>query len=241
MPYEVIYSLEGALKIRRHPGRALTSKLHLQSSLQVHHEATELDLKGVLDEEEELRSTLLKLQRNLTNHIELMEDAWEKRYISVAIGYQLTIKNLRIELAVRFRDLNQKDMNVLEVIRTTHHKLSTIEFDIVRTEVRLCSMGDGSGEPFKPMNVKLDPEAANRPLTEEEKVTRDIKGISHRYQGDSNNPANESADIPEHENCSVWITNLPPDCTYRDLLEAANRPLTEEEKVVRDIKGISHR
>ncbi|KAK7702633.1 hypothetical protein SLS64_009596 [Diaporthe eres] len=138
MPYEVIYSLEGALKIRRHPGRALTSKLHLQSSLQVHHEATELDLKGVLDEEEELRSTLLKLQRNLTNHIELMEDAWEKRYISVAIGYQLTIKNLRIELAVRFRDLNQKDMNVLEVIRTTHHKLSTIEFDIVRTEVRLC-------------------------------------------------------------------------------------------------------
>ncbi|KAK7697882.1 hypothetical protein SLS64_013135 [Diaporthe eres] len=75
-------------------------------------------------------------------------------------------------------------------------------------------------ELFKPMNVKLDPEAANRPLTEEEKVTRDIKGISHRYQGDSNNPANESADIPEHENCSVWITNLPPDCTYRDLLAA---------------------
>ncbi|KAI7775124.1 hypothetical protein LA080_007357 [Diaporthe eres] len=75
-------------------------------------------------------------------------------------------------------------------------------------------------ELFKPMNAKLDPEAANRPLTEEEKVTRDIKGISHRYQGDSNNPANESADIPEHENCSVWITNLPPDCTYRDLLAA---------------------
>lgn len=75
-------------------------------------------------------------------------------------------------------------------------------------------------EPFKPMNAKLDPEAANRPLTEEEKITRDIKGISHKYQGDSNNPANESADIPEHENCSVWITNLPPDCTYRDLLMA---------------------
>ncbi|KAL2277576.1 hypothetical protein FJTKL_15327 [Diaporthe vaccinii] len=102
-------------------------------------------------------------------------------------------------------------------------------------------MGEGSGEPFKPMNVKLDPEAANRPLTEGEKVTRDIKVISHNYQGYSNNLASESADIPEHENCSVWITNLPPDCTYRDLLAAANRPLTEEEKITRDIKGISHR
>lgn len=78
----------------------------------------------------------------------------------------------------------------------------------------------GPRELFKPMNVKLDPEAATRPLTEEEKLVRDMKGISHRYQGDSNNPANESADIPERENCSVWITNLPPDCTYRDLLTA---------------------
>lgn len=75
-------------------------------------------------------------------------------------------------------------------------------------------------EPFKPMNAKLDPEAATRPLTEDEKALRDMKGISHQYQGDSNNPANESADIPEHDNCSVWITNLPPDCTYRDLLAA---------------------
>lgn len=74
--------------------------------------------------------------------------------------------------------------------------------------------------PFRPMNSKLDPEAASRPLTEEEKAHRDMKGISHKYQGDSNNPANESANIPEWENCSVWLTNLPPDCTYRDLLGA---------------------
>lgn len=74
--------------------------------------------------------------------------------------------------------------------------------------------------PFRPMNAKLDPEAASRPLTEEEKAHRDIKGISHKYQGDSNNPANESADVPEWENCSVWLTNLPPDCSYGDLLAA---------------------
>ncbi|KAI7774090.1 hypothetical protein LA080_009293 [Diaporthe eres] len=222
MPYEVIYPLEGALKIRRHPGRALTSKLHPERSLQVHHQTTEPDLKGFLEGEKELGNTLHKLQRTSTDHIKLMEDAWARRHISVAMGYQLTIKNLRIELAVRFRDLNQKAMNVLDKLTRS-------------------SMGEGSGEPFKPMNVKLDPEAANRPLTEGEKVTRDIKVISHNYQGYSNNLASESADIPEHENCSVWITNLPPDCTYRDLLAAANRPLTEEEKITRDIKGISHR
>ncbi|KAI7779617.1 hypothetical protein LA080_000641 [Diaporthe eres] len=109
----------------------------LLASLRLNHETTELDLNDFLNEEKDLRNTLNKLQRNLTNHIELMEDAWERRYISVAIGYQLTIKHLRIELAVRFRDLNQKVMALMEVIKTTHQKLSAIEFDIVRTEVRL--------------------------------------------------------------------------------------------------------
>lgn len=109
----------------------------LLATLRLNHETTELDLNDFMDEEKELRNTLQKLQQNLANHIEVMEDAWERRYISVAVGYQLTIKNLRIELAVRFRDLNQKAMNVLEVIKKTHEKLSAIEFDIVRTEVRL--------------------------------------------------------------------------------------------------------
>lgn len=74
--------------------------------------------------------------------------------------------------------------------------------------------------PFKPMNMKLDPDAAKRPLTEEEKRYRDEHGISHNYKGDSRNPSNESANIPDDENCSVWITLLPPDCTYKDLLGA---------------------
>lgn len=121
--------------------QALTAERGQQQSLlatlRLNHETTELDLNDLMDEEKELRNTLHKLQRNLTNHIELMEDAWEKRYISVAIGYQLTIKNLRIKLAVRFRDLNQKAMALMEVIKTAHEKLSTIEFDILRTEVRL--------------------------------------------------------------------------------------------------------
>lgn len=92
---------------------------------------------GFQGDEEELMSTLDKLQRSLTDHVELMEDAWTRRYISVAMGYQLTIKNLRIELAVRFRDMSQKAMALMEAIKTTHKKLSIIEFNIVRTEVRL--------------------------------------------------------------------------------------------------------
>jgi hypothetical protein len=70
------------------------------------------------------------------------------------------------------------------------------------------------------MNVKLDPEAANRPLTAADKAYRDERGISYNYKGDAKNPTNESADIPDEVNCSVWVTRLPPDCTYRDLLRA---------------------
>jgi hypothetical protein len=31
---------------------------------------------------------------------------------------------------------------------------------------------------------------------------------------------NKSANIPEHENCSLWLTRLPPNVTYTDLLAA---------------------
>lgn len=114
-----------------------TQQQSLLATLRLNHETAELDLNDFMHEEKELRNTLHKLQKNLADHIELMEDAWERRHISVALGYQLTIKNLRIEPAVRFRNMNQKAMALMEAIKTTHKKLSIIEFDIVRTEVRL--------------------------------------------------------------------------------------------------------
>lgn len=107
------------------------------ATLRLDHQTAELYLKGLMDEEEELRSTLEKLQTNLTGHIGVMEDAYARRYISVAMGYQLAIKHLRIELAVQFRNLNQKAMGLMGDIKETHKILSTIEFAIVRTEVRL--------------------------------------------------------------------------------------------------------
>lgn len=109
----------------------------LLASLRLDHETAKLDLKGFMDEEEELRNTLTNLQKNLADHIVLMENAWSRRYISVAVGLELTIKRLRIELAVRFRDINQRAKTLIDKIKTAHEKLSVIEFNIFRTEQRL--------------------------------------------------------------------------------------------------------
>lgn len=66
-----------------------------------------------------------------------MENAWPRRYISVAVDLELTIKRLGIELATRFRDINQKAKTLIDTIKTAHEKLSIIEFNIMRTEHRL--------------------------------------------------------------------------------------------------------
>lgn len=41
---------------------------------------------------------------------------------------------------------------------------------------------------------------------------------SANYRGDPTNPNNQSADIPEEDNTSVFIENLPPDATAREVL-----------------------
>ncbi|KAI0019884.1 hypothetical protein F4780DRAFT_792417 [Xylariomycetidae sp. FL0641] len=45
-------------------------------------------------------------------------------------------------------------------------------------------------------------------------------GMSDNYLGDHTRAENQSADIPDEENCSVWITNLPPGCDHAQLLGA---------------------
>lgn len=114
-----------------------TQQQSLLARLRLDHDAAEIDLKEFMDEEEELRNTLSKLQQNLAGYVRLKDDAWARRYISVAIGYELTIKSLRIELAIRLRDINQRAKSLMGAIEATHEKLSIIEFDTIRTEVRL--------------------------------------------------------------------------------------------------------
>ncbi|KAL9947133.1 hypothetical protein D7B24_009305 [Verticillium nonalfalfae] len=43
-------------------------------------------------------------------------------------------------------------------------------------------------------------------------------GISVKYRGDPSLPGNHSAAIPDAENCSFWIIDLPPDVTHNQLL-----------------------
>ncbi|OTA55096.1 hypothetical protein K449DRAFT_453149 [Hypoxylon sp. EC38] len=46
----------------------------------------------------------------------------------------------------------------------------------------------------------------------------EITGISQNYGGNIFLPANQSANIPEELSTSLWLTNLPPDCTHQLLL-----------------------
>lgn len=75
-------------------------------------------------------------------------------------------------------------------------------------------------EVFRPMNAVLNPDAHLQPLSPEEIAFRIDNGISLNYHGNQVNPRNISANIPDKENCAVWITNLPATCTIRDLLQA---------------------
>ncbi|KAI0891430.1 hypothetical protein F4806DRAFT_302536 [Annulohypoxylon nitens] len=45
-----------------------------------------------------------------------------------------------------------------------------------------------------------------------------VTGISANYGGNIFLPSNQSANIPEELSTSLWLTNLPPDCTHQLLL-----------------------
>ncbi|KAI0381404.1 hypothetical protein F5Y04DRAFT_288982 [Hypomontagnella monticulosa] len=45
-------------------------------------------------------------------------------------------------------------------------------------------------------------------------------GMSNNYAGNVYLPSNQSANIPERHSTSLWLTNLPPDCTHWRLLGA---------------------
>ncbi|XXH01437.1 hypothetical protein Hte_007797 [Hypoxylon texense] len=74
-----------------------------------------------------------------------------------------------------------------------------------------------NGGGFAPMNTwhfsALD---AGSEWSEQLKAT----GASPFYRGNPFLEANQSANIPPEENTALWLTNLPPTCTHRDLLGA---------------------
>ncbi|KAI1198894.1 hypothetical protein F5X97DRAFT_342220 [Nemania serpens] len=52
---------------------------------------------------------------------------------------------------------------------------------------------------------------------------------SSNYRGDLNNPRNQSANVPDSENCATWWTNLPAECTYETLFDS-----------IRGVGAVSH-
>ncbi|KAK4239506.1 hypothetical protein C8A03DRAFT_32457 [Achaetomium macrosporum] len=54
--------------------------------------------------------------------------------------------------------------------------------------------------------------------TAEEIANRIAAGVSPNYRGDYRLARNRPADISPNQNCSVWITGLPADVTYNQLL-----------------------
>ncbi len=81
---------------------------------------------------------------------------------------------------------------------------------------------DGQGRPrvepqvFHPMSLVENtiPDAVPEPTPRQ----RFDAGFSPHYRGNIEVEANRSADIPDSENCSLFITGLPPDTTVNQLL-----------------------
>lgn len=56
--------------------------------------------------------------------------------------------------------------------------------------------------------------------TAQEIARRVAAGVSPNYQGDYRLARNRPANIPPEQNCSVWVTGLPPNITVHELLRA---------------------
>lgn len=72
-------------------------------------------------------------------------------------------------------------------------------------------------------NVRVGPSATSgfqHTLTQNAAytTTAQMQPISINYQGNRLSQRNQSANIAPEQSTSVWITNLPPDCTYAQLL-----------------------
>ncbi len=76
-------------------------------------------------------------------------------------------------------------------------------------------------QPFLPSAMANPHTQARRENPTPEEVARRVAaGVSPNYRGSYHVARNLSANIPEEENCSVWITRLPGDLTTNQLLAA---------------------
>ena len=69
-----------------------------------------------------------------------------------------------------------------------------------------------------PLPLLLEAPAENDALPAAGPSRANNNDSNENYQGDASNPRNMSADIPEEDNCSFFITGLPSDLTMTELL-----------------------
>ncbi|KAM7184796.1 hypothetical protein V8F33_012795 [Rhypophila sp. PSN 637] len=85
-----------------------------------------------------------------------------------------------------------------------------------------------------------------RTPTESERRLGMLTGMSPNYKGDPDNLFNyNNIFIEDHENCSFWLTNHPPDVTVRDVLSTVNEcgrvyALHINREEIREQRGLLH-
>jgi hypothetical protein len=73
--------------------------------------------------------------------------------------------------------------------------------------------------PFRPSSMIREEVRVRRENPTPQDIARRVAaGVSANYKGDYTLPRNRPADIPEEQNCSVFITGLPGDVTTHQLL-----------------------
>ncbi|KAL1865907.1 hypothetical protein Daus18300_007019 [Diaporthe australafricana] len=128
----------GLVRVNREELKAKHAEQHhLLARLHHNLDTAELNLKNFLNEDdgrEKGRKGLddLELAREIS-----VEDAYARRDIGTAMGLEMANKNLRIELSVRARVLNQKAMALDKSIQEAEKRTALIKHNIVRAQRRL--------------------------------------------------------------------------------------------------------
>ncbi|KAH8804739.1 hypothetical protein F5884DRAFT_423672 [Xylogone sp. PMI_703] len=89
-----------------------------------------------------------------------------------------------------------------------------------RQEQLTAAHGGGPRRKFRPSHTALL-EQGLAPELQTQRAILSQELIGHtNYAGDITNERNRSADIPDNQNCSLWVLGLPSDVTYTCLLGA---------------------
>ncbi|KAJ0122941.1 hypothetical protein J7T55_011402 [Diaporthe amygdali] len=114
-----------------------TEQYRVHARLRLNLDTAELDLKDFINDHKELKNKGEELQGNYSRQTKLVEDAYALRDVSTAMGLELVKKNLRIELSVCIRELDQKAMALKLIIDEIQKRIAMIELNIIRAEQRL--------------------------------------------------------------------------------------------------------